>query len=72
MNEWHCLECGYHGGEFILKGNGFVQCPKCDVLYLVGQHSELFPLPTDKGYNLYKKNEKSQGIGEDDRVSATI
>ena len=53
MNEWHCSECGYHGGEFNLKGNGFVQCPKCDAVSYVGT-DKLYPVSTEKGYNLYK------------------
>ena len=45
MNEWNCSKCGYHGGEFILKGNGFVRCPKCDTLSFVGQ-DKLYALPS--------------------------
>ena len=44
MNEWHCSECGYHGGEFNLKGNGFVQCPKCDSVYFVMRDGRLIKM----------------------------
>lgn len=41
MMNWLCPGCNYNEGEFILKGDSIVECPRCGNFYSVGYDNKL-------------------------------